>query len=115
MKNTYFKKVQRAVNRAIHTVNRQIRNDHLFKGRFVMRQVSNYTYRYPDNSGYSYDVVVEIRDLKTGLSTIYQPIMVIYGFDNDGLSPLTESKFYMYMNDFIVEKSGFWQEKRNNG
>jgi hypothetical protein len=116
MKNTYFKRTQRAINKVIRAVNKQIAEDRLFNGRFVMHQFNRHTYEYPDHSGYNYNVFVEVTDKVTGRTEQYPAIWVIYYFNDEdraceGLSRLTISKFWDIMNDFITMKSGFWQER----
>lgn len=114
MKNRFFKKVQRSINREIHKLNRMIEKDPLFKGRFIMRQFANYTKKYVDGSGYSYYVCIEVIDKKTKKIKKYEPILVLYGWNDDGINTFTAKRFFECMNDFIVEESGFWEEKRND-
>ena len=109
MKNTYLKKIQKAVNHTVNLINKNVKNDNLWQGRFVMTQTKRYYYPYPDHSGYSFDVTVRVTDKVTGKFYDYYNIWVVY--TSDGMSRLSAFKFWEAMNDFIVEKSGYWQER----
>ena len=62
------KKHQRRINRYVRAVNKNIANDDLWRGRFVVRQVGSPTfYIYEDKSGAELERVhLVVTDLKTG-------------------------------------------------
>jgi len=66
MKTLKRKKYQRAFNKAIRKFNKNIKDDWLWNGRFVMRQAAYDYEMFHDKSGALFHVLVELKDMKTG-------------------------------------------------
>lgn len=95
------KRHQRAINKAIKNMNKNIENDNLWKGRFYCRQIySPYWERYEDRSGGIMHVNVEFCDKKT------QKRWIQLFNTND----IQGWKFWCAMNDFIVKHIKVWDE-----
>ena len=91
---------KREVVRKIHLLNKNIYNDSIWKGRFIVRlrgcpQINWYS----DHSGFIYKVCYEFYDKKT------HKVYVHYGNSNTSLYELD-----CIMNNFIIEKCRVWQE-----
>ena len=97
MKNKIRKREQRKINCYVRMLNKNILNDNLWRGRFTMHQIQDFWEAFDDGSGGVLTVVLEIRDLKTGL---YQNF-IIDNYDRDW-------KLFEKVNQFIVEYSGVW-------
>ena len=97
MKNKQRKCEQRKINKYVQTLNKNILKDNLWRGRFIVRQTNAYWEAFDDGSGGVLTVVLEIRDLKTGL---YQDF-IIDNYDRGW-------KLFEKVNKFIVEDSGVW-------
>ena len=97
MKNKQRKCEQRKINKYVQTLNKNILKDNLWRGRFIVRQINAYWEAFDDGSGGVLTVVLEIRDLKTGL---YQDF-IIDNYDRGW-------KLFEKVNKFIVEDSGVW-------
>ena len=99
MRDKQRKKAQKKINKSVRVLNKNIKNDSLWRGRFVVRQTDAYWNRFEDGSGGELNVRLEIRDLKTGL---YMGFFV----DNYG----TGWKLWENGNKFIAEYSGAWND-----
>jgi len=97
MKNKIRKHEQRKINHYVRMLNKNILNDNLWRGRFIVRQIQDFWEAFDDGSGGVLTVVLEIRDLKTG---VYQGFF-IDNFDKGW-------KLFEKVNKFIVEYSGVW-------
>ena len=97
MKNKQRKREQRKINKYVKALNKGILQDNLWRGRFIVRQIGAYWEAFEDGSGGVLTVVLEIRDLKTGL---YQDF-IIDNYDRGW-------KLFEKVNRFIVEYSGVW-------
>ena len=97
MKNKMRKKEQRKINRYVRMLNKNILNDNFWRGRFIVRQIQDFWEAFDDGSGGVLTVVLEIRDLKTGL---YQDF-IIDNYDRGW-------KLFEKVNKFISEDSGVW-------
>ena len=96
------KRHQRAINKAIRDMNKNIENDNLWKGRFYCRQIySPHWERYEDRSGGIMYVNVEFCDKKT------QKRWIQLFNTND----IQGWKFWSAMNDFIVKHIDVWNEE----
>lgn len=61
------KKHQRRINRYVRMINENLRNDPLWKGRFVVSQVGpTYFKQYEDGSGAEFYATLQIFDKETG-------------------------------------------------
>lgn len=93
---------QRKLNRLIRELNKNIREDDWWEGRFFVRQYSAEFYRYEDHSGgelYVYLRFYDKKDMK------YQEF---YG-DSCALCHWHGSRLWMTMNHFITEISSTWK------
>lgn len=97
MRDKQRKKAQTKINKSVRKLNRNIANDNLWRGRFVIRQIDSRWEHFEDGSGGELLAWVEIRDLKTGL---------YMGFCVDNYNP--GWKLWENSNKFIVEYSGVW-------
>ena len=97
MKNRMRKREQRKINRIVKTLNKNILQDTLWRGRFIVQQTEAFWLPFDDGSGGILNARLEIRDLKTGL---YQNFM-IDNYDRGW-------KLFEKVNRFIVEYSGVW-------
>jgi hypothetical protein len=98
MKDKLRKKAQRKINKKVRLLNKGLRTDNLWRGRFYCHQLDAAWERFDDNSGGYLNVLLEMRDLKTGL--FYQ--FVIDNYDNGW-------RLFKAANKFIVEFSGVWK------
>lgn len=64
--STNRKKYKRAANAIVRKLNKEIKNDWLWDGRFVMKQDCAFFYPYEDKSGGQYVVHLIFKDTKTG-------------------------------------------------
>ena len=97
MKDKQRKKAQRGLNKRVRHFNKALLNDNLWRGRFIVHQIQDFWERFDDGSGGILTVVLEIRDLKTGL---YQDF-IIDNYDRGW-------KLFEKVNKFISEDSGVW-------
>ena len=97
MKDKQRKKAQKTINNSVRALNKNIKNDNLWRGRFIIRQTDAYWERFEDGSGGELRVWLEIRDLKTGL-------YMGFSINNYG----TDWKLWENGNKFIAEYSGVW-------
>lgn len=98
------KKHQRRMNQMVRAINKNIYNDDLWRGRFVVRQVgSPYFYIYEDKSGASLERVhLVITDLLTG--NTYD------GWDSvNGWCHWNGSRLWRFANDAITEHFDVWR------
>ena len=90
------KRHQRAINKIMREINRNIEQDDLWKGRFYVRQTVAQWYIYPDNSGAELIVWLRFYDKFTGVTKAY------VGTSNE-LRMWNGSRMWLLMNNFIVE------------
>lgn len=100
------KKHQRAINKLVRTVNKNLKNDDLWLGRFIIRQ---YEYsprwrKYEDGSGAELWVKLKFIDRATG--RYYVGIHTV----NEWCS-FNGSRVWRIMNWLITEHWNVWQEK----
>ena len=93
------KKHQRKVTRAIRTMNKDIEQDKLWKGRFFARTLKTSFRIYPDKSGAVIYVLLQFCDKKTGITRVEW-------FDEWGIM---RRKMFWSMNDFIVNYCDVWK------
>lgn len=105
------KKYQRKLNRFVHNLNENVRNDNLWLGRFEMRQKDVWFEEFSDHSGGILHVILRICDKVTGY---YKDYSVSY--INERISAW---RIWSVMNTFITEDCNVWRtEPRpslNNG
>ena len=97
MRDKQRKRAQKKINKSVRTLNKNIKNDSLWRGRFVVRQLKSFWWRFEDGSGGELHALLEIRDLKTCLHMSF--------FVNNYN---TSWKLWENGNKFIAEYSGVW-------
>ena len=102
LKSTHRKKYQRAMNKEVRKFNESIENDWLWNGRFVMCQKEGYFARFEDGSGGIFQVVLQLKDKKTGK-------VAEQWFDNYGV----EWQMWEWANKTITETWEVWTEDPN--
>lgn len=95
----YKKKLQRKMNRDIKRVNKAIREDDLWKGRFEIRQIRDNYYSFKDGSGGILTVKIRMIDKK---SRKWADCTLTYSH-HFNLSHLLDA-----LNYFIVEYIDVW-------
>lgn len=89
---------QRAINKAIRQVNKNITNDDLWLGRFYIKQGSYHQWwQYEDGSGGNLYVVLEFHDRLTGR-------VKEIGEETNHFTYWNGSHLFRDMNDFIVNE-----------
>lgn len=96
------KKYKRAVNSLVKTLNKDIQNDWLWNGRFIITQDWSSYHPYADHSGALYIVGLTITDKKTGRKHFAY-------FDNYEI----EWKMWEWVNSCITEYWNVWNEDPN--
>lgn len=98
------KKHQRRINKYVRLINKNVYNDDLWRGRFVMRQVGTPRfYVYEDRSGADLEnVQLVVIDLKTGKTCAW-----IDG--GNSWCAFEGSKIWRFMNDAIVGHFDVWK------
>ena len=99
MRDKMRKRAQSKINKSVRMLNKNIKNDSLWRGRFVIRQINAYWYKFEDHSGGELAARLQIRDLKTGL-------YANFSVDNFDVS----YRLWLYGNEFIAEHSGVWND-----
>ena len=66
LKSLNRKKYQRALNKEVRELNKSIKEDWLWNGRFVMRQDCAHCIPFDDKSGVMFEFILEFKDTKTG-------------------------------------------------
>jgi hypothetical protein len=102
MKNREIKRIQRGVNHKVRAMNRNLMNDELWKGRFVISQTNRRVWAYSDGSGYDMRVELIIKDKQTGIyaKEWFDVYALTYGW-----------RSWSWINDFIVYSVDVWKEK----
>jgi hypothetical protein len=95
---------QRAMNRAMRAINKNIEQDDLWNGRFIVRQREADWIPYEDNSGWELYVTLKFIDRCTGRYFVHNG-SVNHWIHWDG------SALWRAMNDFIVERCDVWNEE----
>lgn len=106
MKSRTRKKIQRKVNRTVRLLNNDVRDDDLWRGRFIMRQKDARWSLYDDGSGGELFVLIEATDLKTGLKQ-EKWLNAIRSF-----SWVFDHQCWRFMNDFIVDEVDVWRAEK---
>jgi hypothetical protein len=101
------KRHQRAINKVVRELNKQIENDSLWRGRFVVRQIrSNFT-TFEDGSGAVLVAILRFYDKKTGITDdIY--------VDSFAFTMWGGSRVFWVMNEFIVNTCDVWNSKNED-
>lgn len=97
------KRHQRAMNKLVREVNRNIENDSLWLGRFYAKQIAAEWVTYEDHSGAELWVTLQFIDRKTGYTFEVANTVNHWRYFNG-------SYLWWAMNDFIVSKVNVWEE-----
>lgn len=97
------KKYQRYVNKIVRELNKNIKNDWVWNGRFTISQKQSKFYIYFDGSGAKLYVLLECKDNKTNRT-------INHWFET-GL--FVESKIWEWVNQCIIEDFDVWSENPN--
>ena len=100
------KKHQRAMNKIVRVLNKNLEEDELWKGRFYVRQVASRFQTYSDKSGAELFVILRLYDKETKLTKD------VHGFVNSWRF-LNGYDLWRAMNDFIVEYVEVWRNVQN--
>ena len=92
-------KYQRALNKCVHKINKEIQNDWLWNGRFVLRQTYAQFHMFEDHSGALFEFVLELKDTKTGKVEYEQ-------FDNYDY----DWRLVWWVNECITNTWNVWSE-----
>ena len=98
------KAYQRKLNKLLSTVNKSIREDDLWKGRFEVRQMYSNWNEFSDGSGGSLFVILRWRDKKTKYYYDYT-----FDYGSYYWAPFVDHHIFIMANDFITQKVGVWQ------
>ena len=102
LKSLNRKKYQRALNKEVRKLNKSIKEDWLWNGRFVMRQAAAWFKPFEDHSGAEFEVILVFIDIKTGRKEAKV-------FDNYDAS----WKMWEWANFCITEVWNVWSEDPN--
>ena len=97
------KNYQRKLNKKIQNINKSLREDTLWKGRFEVRQIDAFWEKFSDNSGGVIHVIIRLVDKKDGY---YKDCIIEYAPWLMGFSWELNSK----INEFIVNDCDVWNE-----
>lgn len=95
---------QRAVNRVLRDVNKNIENDELWQGRFFIRQWARQVVTYEDHSGMLLYLELRFYDKKTKK-------FIRYFCDSLDVIAWGGSRIFYKMNDFIVLDLDVWRNE----
>jgi hypothetical protein len=98
------KRHQRAVNKYVRQVNKQIEDDELWRGRFVVKQIKSQFYHYEDGSGATLGIHFRFYDKKTGIIEDW--------FETSSVINMWHgSRLFWKMNKFITEYCDAWSKE----
>lgn len=95
------KRIKNLVKESIEEINKNVYDDELWKGRFIMEIADLKLRRYEDWSGYAAILKVKLLDKQTGLSK-YEYVRYSDVF--------LKSHIWEKMNNFIVMDVNVWKE-----
>ena len=100
------KKHQRRINKYVRAINKNVYNDELWRGRFVMHQVGTpYFYTYEDKSGADLtNVQLVITDLKTGETCTWID-------DGNSWCAFNGNRIWRFMNEAITGHFDVWRRE----
>ena len=98
------KRHQRIVNKYVHQLNKQIKDDELWRGRFYCKQIASQFWHYVDGSGSVLSVHIRFYDKKTGgTKDYYTTSTSLHLWDGLYLS--------VEMNEFITKYCSVWKRE----
>ena len=98
------KRHQRAMNKLMRQLNKNIEQDDLWSGRFIVRQRDAWWQQYEDRSGWELYVTLKFIDRCTGRYFVHNNSVNHWRWGNG-------SSLWRAMNDFIVERCNVWDEE----
>ena len=106
MRNHKKHKLKSKINKAIRTINKNLENDNLWRGRFVILNRAMWITEYEDNSGVDAVVRIAAFDKKTGKyeESLMDKYDILDTIGNIGW------RLWSFINDFIVDKVKVWSE-----
>lgn len=99
---------QRKMNELMRLINKNIEQDDLWKGRYIVRQVSSQWYDYLDGSGSELWVVLRFKDRLTGYTWDTAETVNHWRWING-------CHMWKVMNDFIVDRCSTWEQEPRPG
>ena len=106
MRNHKKHKLKSKINKAIRAINKNIAEDNLWQGRFVVLNRAMWITEYEDHSGVDAVVRVAAFDKKTGK---YEELMMDK-YDILGVWGNGGFRLWNFINDFIVDRVKVWSE-----
>ena len=97
------KKYQRYINKIVRDLNKNIKDDWVWNGRFTICQKQSRFHTYYDNSGAQLYVLLECKDNKTN--------KIVTSWFETGL--FVESKIWCWVNQCVIEDFNVWAEDPN--
>ena len=94
------KKYQRYINKIVRKLNKNIKDDWVWNGRFTISQKQSKFYTYYDGSGAQLYVLLECKDNKTNKTATSWFVTGLF----------VESKIWDWVNDCIIEHFDVWSE-----
>lgn len=91
---------QRWLNKFCRDINKSIYNDNLWRGRFVVEQLSTQMDWFEDKSGGILRCVLRFRDKKTGHTKLWHTDCLEVAWN-----------MFFQMNDFIVKDCAVWDKE----
>lgn len=98
------KRYQRGFNKLMRELNQNIKNDGLWNGRFVFRQIDCQFKKFEDNSGGVFYSFVRAYDKRTAYYKDYRIEYAPY-------FPFAGSAIWEMANKFIVEDACVWEQE----
>lgn len=100
------KKHFRKLNKVLRQMNKNIKEDELWKGRFCVKSIAHQWYRFEDGSGWNMYVVIHFIDRVSGTT---------WDVGDDVNSFCFGAKVWWLMNKFITERTPTWYQKPRPG
>ena len=121
MRNGAVKNFHKKIIKHLQMINDSIRKDELWLGRFEVREVQQFYFRFEDGSGYQAWYMLEVTDKKTG-KTARKMFDTHFGvrtndeadrdLDYSNMIALRffGSNLWSFVNDFIIDDVEVWEE-----
>ena len=106
MRNHKKHNLKSKINKVIRAINKNIENDNLWRGRFVVLNRAMWIHEYEDGSGVYATIRIAAFDKKTG--KYYEQLMDEY--DILGAWGNGSFRLWNFINDFIVDRVKVWSE-----
>lgn len=99
------KRHQRVVNKYVRQLNKQIEDDELWRGRFVVKQIKSQFYHYEDGSGATLGVHFRFYDKKTGVTEDWSET-------SSAINMWSGAELFWQMNHFITQYCDVWSKEK---